>query len=221
MKAIPAEVRQKCYWYRESPRALLGNMNIMKLNAAERGIYFSLRLHAWEKGTVPCNYDDLAFLTRLEPVTLEQVVPKLISSGLVTCSDDGHWLYMPELEEMMVQAVQSLEKKKEGGRKGGRRSAEQRSARTPTGHRSDRSPHSENAGDTIEPENDEGAESPAGGGPQGIPQPRSSSVISSSQILSVKKGHIRKEFSDEQAAWVADFERNDPDFIKRGNGRRH
>lgn len=200
MKPISFEVRQKFRWYKENPQELISNIAFMRLPFKEKGIYYELRLRAWIVGLLPRAADDLGFMLRCDSAELEPVIRTLLAHELLKVTDDGQHLYFPMLESHMVENERTITAQREGGARGGRKSAAARKR-----CRADNVSIDER-------------DTPAGEGePQGIPQgPSSPSHLISSPshpVLSVTKGD-RHQLSKEQEEWVSDMDRCSPEYLR-------
>ena len=118
--------------YQEYASDVLGDERYYTLEAAERGLYHSMRLAAWANDSVPADPGALALALRLDRKDVERLLPAVRQTGYVLpCLDDPTRLYIPELQEQMSRLMDRRAQLMRAASRGGKRAHRPRPAVDP------------------------------------------------------------------------------------------
>ena len=126
---VPRDDRLLVHYYPEMVRDFISNPAYLRLPLEAKGVLQVLRHHLLHAAILPNDIEELAWLTREDPVGIERWLPALLASGIIVLTPDNRFLYCPSLEPLVKKAASDVKRLKKAGQSGGLASAESRRAK--------------------------------------------------------------------------------------------
>lgn len=115
--------------YQEIASKMMSLEHFKCMSLAERGLFYSARLYCWCNGSMPSDRGQLSRVLGLDEDTVEDALTKRVLTFFIACEGNPDRLHCPELTMYMFKLLRSRKSQVDGGKKGGKKSAEIRSGK--------------------------------------------------------------------------------------------